>query len=345
MVGTMQKQVNVLVTTDLSQEARQKIEETSDRVKLTLIPTRDPEGIPDETWEGTEVLYTWNVLPDPIKVPKLRWVQFNSAGVDSFVDHPLIRDPDVMATNMSGVITSQIAEYVLMAMLAFGQKLPKLFRYQGKKKWPKGKEKWENFTPIELRYSTVGILGYGSIGRQVARLLQPFGATVLAAKKDVKHPEDTGYIREGMGDPHGDFFERLYPIQALHSLLKTSDFVVVALPLTDSTRHIMDEEAFEVMKTSAYLINIGRGELVDQPALIHALKTKQIAGAALDVFEKEPLPEDNPLWEMENVIISPHISGISRHLEEDTLSLFIENLNRYLAGVPLYNRINVGEGY
>lgn len=341
----MKKEVKVLVTMDLSEEARQRIRETSEKVDLTVIPTKDPKEISDETWAETEVLYTWNVLPDTAKAPKIRWVQFISAGVDSFVDHPLIRNPDVVATNMSGVITSQIAEYVLMAMLAFGQKLPGLFRYQREKKWPRGKEKWENLLPIELRYSTVGIVGYGSIGRQVARLLQPFGATVLAAKKDVRHPEDTGYIREGMGDPHGDFFDRLYPIEALHSLLKESDFVVVSLPLTDSTRHILDEGAFEAMKSSAYLINIGRGELIDQHALVRALKSKQIAGAALDVFEEEPLPKDNPLWGMENVIISPHISGLSRHLEEDTLSLFIENLNRYLAGVSLYNQIKVSEGY
>ena len=181
----MKKEVKVLVTTDISEESRLRIQETSEKIDLTVIPTSDPKNISDEIWAETEVLYTWNVLPDPSKAPKIRWVQFNSAGVDSFVDHDLICNPEVMATNMSGVINSQIAEYVLMAMLAFGQKLPHLFHYQREKKWPKGKEKWENLLPLELRYSTVGILGYGSIGRQVARLLQPFGATVLAAKKDV----------------------------------------------------------------------------------------------------------------------------------------------------------------
>jgi len=199
--------------------------------------------------------------------------------------------------------------------------------------------------PRELRHSTVGILGYGSIGRQVARLLQPFGATVLAAKKDVMHPEDKGYILEGMGDPHGDFFDRLYPIEALHSLLKESDFVVVSLPLTDETHHILDQEAFHLMKPTAYLINVGRGGLVDQEALVGALREKQIAGAALDVFEKEPLPENSPLWDLGDVILSPHISGLSRSLREETLSLFIENLNRYLAELPLYNRVDLSTGY
>ena len=246
---------------------------------------------------------------------------------------------------MSGVIAGQIAEYVLMAMLAFGQKLPKLMRYQGEHQWAESKEKWTDFLPIELRYSTVGILGYGSIGRQVARLLKPFGATILAAKKDVMHPEDSGYSKEGMGDPHGELFNRLYPIEAMHSLLKDSDFVVVALPLTDETHHILDAQAFEAMKETAYVINVGRGGLVDEKALIQALKSKHIAGAALDVFEKEPLDENSPLWDMENVIISPHVSGLSQHLSEETLDLFIENLNRYLADLPLYNQVDLKRGY
>jgi phosphoglycerate dehydrogenase-like enzyme len=288
---------------------------------------------------------TQGVLPEPEIAPNLRWVQFHSAGIDSYVDHALFSQGDVMATNMSGAIAWQIGEYVLMTMLAFGQRLPKLMTHQRNKHWPKGKEKRKDLMPLELRDSTVGILGYGSIGRQVARMLVPFGSTVLAAKKDVMRPEDDGYIRDGMGDPHGDFFDRLYPMEALHSMLSECDFVVLTLPLTEKTQNIIDEAALEAMKSSAYLVNVGRGELIDQDALIAALKAKDIAGAALDVFEEEPLPEDSPLWEMENVIIGPHVAGISRHLEEETLALFIENLKRYLSELPLYNRIDVDKGY
>jgi len=341
----MKKEINVLVTLDLSQQAREKIRQVSDRIKLKVVPAREPDEVSDERWEEAEILYTWEVLPDPEKTPNLKWVQFQSAGVDAVVDHPLVQDKGVIATTMSGVITGQIAEYVLMAMLAFGQKLLTLRRYQRERKWPEGEEKWKGFLPVELRHSTVGILGYGSIGRQVARLLQPFGSKVLAAKRDVMHPEDTGYIQEGMGDPHGDFFHRLYPLEAMHSLLGESDFVVLALPLTDRTYHLLDVDAFGAMKKSAYLINVGRGELIDQAALVHALDSGQIAGAALDVFEEEPLPEDSPLWAMEKVILSPHISGLSRHFKEDTLSLFIENLNRYIADLPLYNQIDPQQGY
>ena len=331
----MPKEINLLVSFDLPDAHQKQLKEVSDQINLIVLPVRETAEIPPERWADVDILYTWNVLPDPEQAPNLKWVQFNSAGVDSFLNHPLLQKEGVIATSMSGVITGQMAEYVMMAMN----------RLTAAHQWPPEKKKWEGLMPTELRHSTVGILGYGSIGRQVARLLQPFGATVLAAKKDVMHPEDKGYIMEGMGDPHGDFFDRLYPIEAFHSLLKESDFVVLALPLTDETHHLLDAKAFQAMKTTAFLINVGRGELVDQDALVTALREKKIAGAALDVFEKEPLPEDSPLWELENVILSPHVAGLSRTLREETLSLFIENLNRYLAELPLYNRVDVEKGY
>ena len=195
----MKENINILATVNLSEEARAIIRDTTEKVKLIVIPANNLKDIPEEVWKEAEILISQGLLPDPEMVPNLRWVQFNSAGIDSHMNHPLFIDSSVIATNMSGAITWQIGEYVLMMLLAFGQKLPKLIRYQMEKHWPKGKEKSQNLMPLELRDSTVGIVGYGSIGRQVARLLVPFGATVLAVKKDVRHPEDQGYIRDGMG--------------------------------------------------------------------------------------------------------------------------------------------------
>ena len=341
----MDKDLNILITFDLSDAERAHIQGLSDRIKLTVIPAKRPEDVPEARWAKTDVLYTRGVLPKPEQAPDLRWVQFNTAGVDPYLDHPLLRGKHVKVTSMSGVITSQIAEYVLMAMLAFGQRLPKLVRDQANRHWPSSKEKRTSLLPLELRDSTVAILGYGSIGRQVARLLKPFGATVLAAKKNVRKPEDSGYHQPESGDPQGEFFDRLYPIEALHSMLKESDFVVLSLPLTDATRHILNVEAFDKMKPTAFVINIGRGALIDEPALVQALQTKKIAGAALDVFEEEPLPEESPLWAMENVIISPHIAGLSRHITEETLSFFMENLQRFLAEQPFYSEVNLDQGY
>lgn len=341
----MKKELNILVTLDLTKEDRERIQSISDGITLRGQYVRELDAIPDEYWAEAEVLYTPRVLPEPEKVPNLKWIQFDTVGIDRYIDTLHRFSPDVAITNMSGVITGQIAEYVLMTLLALGHKIPMLRHYQAKKTWPERQVRHEGMKPVELRNSTVGILGYGSIGREVARLLQPFGPEILAVKRNVMHPEDTGYSPAGMGDPHGDLFSRLYPMEALHSVLAECDFVVVALPLTEQTHHIIDAKAFASMKDSAYLVNIGRGALVDEDALVDAVRDKVIAGAALDVFEKEPLPDESPLWELEDVILSPHISWVSDNFEDERLSLFIENINRYMVGLPLYNQIDLDKGY
>lgn len=341
----MKKELNILATLDLPKETREKIQSLSDKIHLRVIPANEAGDIPDERWADVEVLYTQKVFPPPEKAPHLKWVQCNSAGIDRYVEELRKLSSDVMITTLSGVLTGPIAEYILMTLLALGHKIPRLRKYQSEKNWPGREERNKTFMPVELRNSTVAILGYGSIGREVARLLYSFGAKVLAVKRDVMHPEDTGYTPEGMGDPQGDFFHRLYPIEALHSVLAESDFVVMTLPLTDQTRHLLNAEAFAAMKNTAYLVNVGRGALVDENALAEAIKNKGIAGAALDVFEEEPLPEGSPLWALENVILSPHISWLSKSFEAERSSLLAENINRYMAGQPLFNRVRLDKGY
>jgi len=341
----MKKELNLLVTLDLAKEDRERIQSVSDGINLRVNHVRDAAAIPDEQWAEVEALYTGRILPDPAKAPKLKWVQFDTAGVDRYLEDLTRLSPEVTTTTMSGVITVQIAEYVVMTLLAMGHKVPLLRHYQAEKTWPDRQIRQKGLMPVELRNSTVGILGYGSIGREVARLLQPFAPKVLAVKRDVMHPEDTGYTPEGMGDPHGDLFHRLYPIEALHSVLAECDFVVVTLPLTDQTRHILNAEAFAAMKKTAYLVNVGRGALIDERAFVDAIRNKVIAGAALDVFEQEPLPVESPLWQLENVILSPHISWLSTSFEQERFSLFLENLNRYLVGLPLYNPVDLNKGY
>ena len=196
-----------------------------------------------------------------------------------------------------------------------------------------------------MRGSTVGIVGYGSIGREVARQLYAYGATVLASKRDVMHPEDTGYTPEGLGDPLGNYFHRLYPNEGLQGMLKDCDFVVLALPRTRDTECLFNKEMFEAMKPGAYFINVSRGQLVDEAALIDALNSGKLAGAALDVFSDEPLPADNPLWTQPNLIITPHISAYSTNMMNQVVDLFIENLKRYLREESLYNLVSLEQGY
>jgi phosphoglycerate dehydrogenase-like enzyme len=339
----MADKVEVLITLPFPNELVSRLRGVSNRLKITVANPRKPEEITPEVWARTEVLYTHHILPAPEQAPHLRWIQFHYAGIDSLVDAPILKNPDLVITTLSGTSASQLAEYAIMMCLALGHHLPDMIASQGRAEWPA--DRWERFSPLELRDSLVGIVGYGSIGRQIARLLRDFGATTLATKRDAMHPEDNGYIPEGQGDPTGDFVQRLYPSQALRSMLKDCDFVIIAMPVTPETRGSFGAAELAAMKPGAYLVNLARGEIIDQTALIEALRTQKIAGAALDVFVEEPLPPDSPLWKLHNVIITPHISGNSSHYDERAVGLFSENLQRYLAGHPLYNRFHPERGY
>jgi len=335
--------IEVLVTIPFSEPLLNRIREISPRLRVNCIPARKTEEIPPDAWARCEILYTDRVLPEPGTAPNLRWIQFHFAGVDSVANTEVLQQPDLAATTLSGAAASQMAEFAVMMLLGLGHRLPDLIASQAKGEWPR--DRFERFIPRELRGSTVGIVGYGSIGRQIARLLQPFGVTILAAKRDAMHPEDTGYIQDGMGDPDGDLFQRLYPIQALRSMLKDCDFVVVTIPLTSTTRNLIGQEEFQALKPGAFLIDISRGGVIDPVALTNVLQEKRLSGAALDVFAEEPLPANSPLWKMPNVFITPHISGNSVEYNERAVALFTENLNRYLVGLPLYNRFDPTKGY
>jgi len=343
MAGTPNTPVDVLITIPFSDPLINRLRELSPRLRLHIHPARKAEEIPPDLWSRTEILYTDRLLPAPDQVPNLRWVQFHFAGIDFATDSALLQNRDLVVTTLSGAAASQMAEYAMMMLLAMGHHLPDLISNQSRAEWPK--DRFDRFCPRELRGSTIGLVGYGSIGRQIARLLQPFGVTILAAKRDVMHPEDTGYIEDGMGDPGGDYFLRLYPIQALRSMLGDCDFIVVSIPLTQHTQDLIGPEEFASMKPGAFLVDISRGGVINPAALLAALQEKRLAGAALDVFEEEPLPPNHPLWRHPNVLISPHIAGNSAHYNERAVALFGENLNRYLVGLPLYNQFDRQKGY
>jgi len=339
----MSEPIEVLISLPFPEHLADRLAEISPRLKITVQKANKVEDLPTELWSRVQILYTFKVVPPPDLAPRLRWIQFHSAGVEHIINHPILRKPDLVATTLSGAAASQMAEYILMTMLALGHKLPDLIAHQQRLDWPS--DRWERFSPIELRDSTVGIVGYGSIGRQLARLLYPLGAIVLASKQNAMQPTDNGYIPEGMGDPGGDYIHRLYPTQALRSMLKACDFVVITVPKTPATTGLISRAKLEVMKPSAFLVDVSRGGIVDHQALIQALKDHKIAGAALDVFPEEPLPADSPLWKLSNVIITPHIAGNTAQYDERAVELFAANLQRFLAGQPLYNRINPDEGY
>lgn len=335
--------VEVIVTLPYNEQHMNELREISPRLRFNFNVVRKAEEIPADLWARCEVLYTDKILPPPEQVPNLRWLQCHYAGIESLFEMPLFQKKDLMITTLSGVAAPQMAEFALTMILALGHRLPEMAQAQAKADWPK--DRWDRFMPVELRRSTVGIVGYGSIGREVARLVRAVGATVLATKRDVMHPEDSDYTIPGQGDPGGDLFHRLYPPQALRSMLKECDFVVVALPLTEETRGIIGAAELAAMKPSAYLIHLARGLVIDPAALLVTLQERKIAGAALDAFVEEPLPASSPLWRLNNVLVTPHVAGVSTYYNERAIQLFSENLRHYLSGAPLFNRYDPQRGY
>ena len=257
--------------------------------------------------------------------PKLRWIHSASAGVDR-ISTALVRDRDLTVTNARGVFSRPIGEYVVMMSLAIARRLPQLLELQRERTW-------QPLRGRELSELTVGIIGYGSIGEEVARLLQPFGCRILATRR---HPE------RGAGEAPN---VELFALEDLHEVLRRSDIVVVAAPLTEATAGLIGAEQLAEMREDAWLINIARGRLIDELALRRALESGWIGGAVLDVFSEEPLSPESPLYRTPNVIITPHTSWASDRVVERTVDLFVDNLRRDRAGEPLRNVVDLEAGY
>ncbi|TMB97428.1 MAG: D-2-hydroxyacid dehydrogenase [Chloroflexi bacterium] len=275
-----------------------------------------------------EVILSNPVVPDSIveRAPRLKWLQLTSAGVDRLLNSPVVQS-HVAVTTASGIHAVPISEYVIGAMLAFAKGFPRSVRSQLE-------NRWSPYWPEELEGKTAGILGIGAIGSRVAELAHALGMRVLAMRRSVNERQ------RGEGP-----VDELLPPSELPYLLAESDYVVVAVPLTRESRHMIGEEQLRLMKRTAVIVNIARGAVIDEAALTRALKEGWIAGAALDVFEQEPLPAESELWRLENVLLTPHISGGTPRYMDRAVDLFCDNLRRYLAGQPLLNIVDPGRGY
>ena len=273
-----------------------------------------------------EVLYDFprGHTKDLLQVaPKLRWIQASFAGVGDVIERTGLQDTDVVVTRASGVYSGPLAEFVMMALLAHVKDLGRLQR-------DKAEKRWRQVHTNTLHGKTLCVVGMGSIGRTVAVRARPFGVRVVGVKRTV-HEDDAawGYVDE------------LYTTQDLHAALREAEYVVVTLPSTPETYHLLDAEAISTMKQGAYLVNVGRGKVVDEGALTEALRSGHLSGAALDVFEEEPLPEGSPLWDLENVIISPHsTASVPVLTNELQAELFCNNLRHYVNGEPLINELD-----
>jgi phosphoglycerate dehydrogenase-like enzyme len=260
------------------------------------------------------------------RMSKLRWVQAGTAGVDHLLRFDLSRR-GVVITNSSGAHGDPISELILSQMLAFATGLNMAIRGQIERRHV---QKEINRTKFELVGQTLCVVGLGDIGGTLARKASALGMRVIGVRRSTRPAEGVSHI---------------YTPSQLHTALTQSDHVALCLPLTNHTRHFIGAEELRAMRPTAYIYNVGRGASIDEAALIDALQSGQIAGAGLDVTDPEPVPLDSPLWEMPNVILSQHTSGMSPHNANRVTELFAANLTRYLAGEPLHQLIDPAKGY
>ena len=291
---------------------------------------------------GCDVLLTFRVPNDIANRASVKWIQLLSAGADHVLGGPL-KGSKIPITTASGIHATPISEYTLASMLAYAHRIHLAIRAQVRREWMRSGAFMAGVD--DIRGQTLGIIGYGSIGRETARLAAAFGMKVLALKRKPSERVDAGWCPAGLGDPDGKIPARYFGPEECDAILRESDYVSVTLPLTDHTRKFVGERELAAMKRGAYLVNIGRGEVIDESAMAAALSAKKIGGAGLDVFEHEPLEASSPLWDLENVILTPHISGANRGYMDKACELFAENLKRFAANRPLLNLVDPKLGY
>lgn len=256
---------------------------------------------------------------------KLRWVQSWSAGVNSLPLEELAAR-EIVLTSANGVHAYPISETIFALMLALTRKIHTYVRNQLTQTWH------HSNLSMEMHKKTIGIIGVGAIGRETAKIAKAFGMRVIGLRHSGK-PED--------------YVDEMYRPEQLNTILPQCDYVVVTLPLTKETYHLFGSQQFHLMKPTSFLINIGRGQIIAEEDLIQALQEQKIAGAGLDVFETEPLPEASPLWKLENIIITPHTAGSTEHYDKRVIEdIFIPNLRDYIKGaIPAINLVDYVKGY
>ena len=279
----------------------------------------------------TDIFVGLLLRPEQLReAARLKWVHTTSAGVGQLM-YPEFRNSGIILTNASGVHAPAMAEHISGMIVAMARDFPGAMRFQAQKKWAQ-QEIWDGSArPRELSGAVALLVGFGAVGRGVAQRLRAFGMQIWAVTRSGK--ADTALA------------ERVFPAAELNAALPGADYVILAAPETPETRQLIGARQLAAMKRTAILVNVARGSLVDQEALVAALEKRAIGGAALDVASPEPLPPENPLWSLDNVFITPHTSGISERIWQRETELLIDNLQRWFRGEPLRNRVDVARGY
>jgi D-2-hydroxyacid dehydrogenase (NADP+) len=332
----MSEEIKIVLTTPIDERNVLRIKTVSSRIRVDQVsPLVVAEKKGDFTGkekltlllQQAEIIYGWiHQFPRDLleRTSRLKWIQVMSAGVDRLPEEILKSQVRIVTT--SGLHGTPMGELVLEMMLMFVKDAPGCLQM-------KQARAYKRYKPKLLRGQTVGILGLGVIGREIARLCKAFGMRVIGLRRS-----------RGLEHPSPDV-DLVYPPEQLHALLAESDYVVLALPLTKETQGLIGEKELRSMKPSACLVNVARGAIIDEVALLRALEEKWIAGAGLDVFIKEPLPPESRFYELPSVIFSPHISGEMPDYESRATEIFCENLGRYIAGGPFLHEVDREKGY
>jgi phosphoglycerate dehydrogenase-like enzyme len=338
-------EVLYLSTLHFPQEWLDDLRKVSPRLRVIQRPCESADEIAADVWREVQILHTSHVIPDPARAPRLAWVQLDTSGVDHITDRPIWRDTTVPITTIGGVSARWIAEYVVMMMLAFSHRLPSILEHQKLRTWPEPADRWSLFSPAPIAGATVAIIGFGRIGRATGTLCAALGMRVIGVRRATgggggARPADP-LIGEGF--PAGSVTE--VSSQALGGVLPSADVVVVTVPLTPHTRGLLDRPALESLKLGAVLVNVSRGGVVDEQAAAELLERGHLAAAVFDVFGKEPLPAEDPLWNVPNLIITPHVAGFAGDYSGQVKALVVENIRRFLGGEPLLNVASRSSGY
>ncbi len=307
---------------------------------LRITDRADQAGIDEIALDDLDGLIGRSLPTEGSRTPSLRWLQVLSAGVEYLVGDGLEWPTGVELTNARGAYATPIAQYTIGAILRVAERVDLRRDRQLLQSWSDGPE--DALLGEQVRGRTLVIVGYGGIGREIARLAAAHGLRVLAVKADPTVHADDSFRAPGTGDPDGSIPERFVGIDELRSIARDADYVSVTLPLTARTRGVVSREVLAALPAHAWIINTGRGPVIDEAALAELLADRRIGGAVLDVFSEEPLPSSSPFWRLPNVVITPHVSGAS---SEALGGLVAENLRRFVGGEPLLNRVDPARGY
>jgi phosphoglycerate dehydrogenase-like enzyme len=328
--------INVLVNDQIVEETVPRLEAVDPRLNVTHVGallTAELEGddearrLLDQMLSNADAYAGMRIPPRLLdRAPKLKWLQVTQAGVDKILLDERFRRSPVVLSNVSDIHSFAPAEFAIQACLTFTKNPIECHRQ-------KLAREWKPFHPGVLRGRTMGLVGYGNIGTRIARVAKAFDMWVIAARRSARKASRSRWA------------DLVVPVSQLDRVLSESDFVVVSLPLTSDTFHRISNHEFETMKRGAFFVNVGRGPVVDEKALAEALKRGLIAGAALDVFEVEPLPQESPLWDIPNLLYSPHIAGYIEAYARMVQDLFVQNLERYVRGDKPIGLVNKKRGY